>query len=204
MDRLISLVVLPLMTVMSFFTGIGGIIGGIILAFNGDWRILLYGILLSIGGTFILMLPILGVGLFAGPGVALQDSGKKVIGGFLIFLGIVYLSIVFGIWSIWILFAVLAQATSLWGGLLFAYGVAMGPIVYMGSRSGAVTAEEIISNSLSIFSVQIALAVSVIYLIFVVYVNFIDLLIVYSITAVVLAIITYLIIHVISEDTSSF
>lgn len=121
---------------LSFINMFGGIFAGIWLATLGEWGLIGYGIaafLVSGFGIGIAMMPGL---LFVAPANALYEKGKKL--GFCILgaLSTLYTIAVLTIWCIAVLFFFLKQANadSTIPILIWSYGVATGPIVWLAQK----------------------------------------------------------------------
>lgn len=115
---------------------LGGIVAGIWLAILGEWGIIGYGIaalFVSGIGLGIAMMPGL---LFAAPAAVLHKKGNKI--GFYIlgFLSALYTIAVLTVWCIAVLFFFSKQANvdSVIPTLIWSYGVATGPIVWMAQK----------------------------------------------------------------------
>lgn len=128
LEALCSLLIIPL-TLLNIF---GALASGIWLAILGNWSLLGTGLGMLFLGGFGLGFAMMPGLLFATPGAALLERGNK-LGYVLLFLNIVYTFLVLSAWCSFIIFT-FAKA----GGyhakipsLIWAYGVATGPIVWL-------------------------------------------------------------------------
>ena len=130
--RLITVIAVPL-GILNMF---GGIVSGIWLAILGEWGIIGYGIL-------ALMVSGIGLGLamapgliFAGPAAVMLEKGHKLGGYFFGLLSTIYTVGVLSAWCIFVLiyFTKQANADSIIPILIWSYGVATGPIVWLAQK----------------------------------------------------------------------
>ena len=130
--RLLSVLAVPL-GVLNMF---GGIISGIWLAILGEWGLIGYGILaLLVSGMGIGFAMAPGL-LFAAPAVAMLEKGNK-IGAY--FFGLLSTTYTVGILTTWCILVLVyytkqANADSIIPVLIWSYGVATGPIVWLAQK----------------------------------------------------------------------
>ena len=135
MERLFSGILTTCFVVFSYLAGFSGILGGILLIISGEWFLLFKLIGVSIVAPFLMVIPILPSGLFALPGAALLENGYKFVGNFMLWLASIYLGLVFGLWSATVLTYVLVSSSTFWGSIFISFGVAIGPLIYMTSKT---------------------------------------------------------------------
>jgi hypothetical protein len=129
---LLSLLMVPL-TIANL---LGGVVGGIWLAFLGEWGVIGWGIgflIFSALGLGIAMMP--GM-LITAPGVMLAQRGREAAGIPFLVLGTVYQCAVLAAWCPFVLYFFVSQATSdsLLPVLIWSYGAATGPISHMAGK----------------------------------------------------------------------
>ena len=125
---------MPFVLVMNFF---GGIVGGIWILILGEWRFVIFGILVSIIFVFIytIILMIIQNPIWIG---ALFEKKYKKLALFLTAIGLIIGYIIDLFW----VFLVFASVAYLFNGLnllpffIFGYSIAVGPFQYMASREG--------------------------------------------------------------------
>lgn len=115
-----------------------GIVGGVWLAIAGEWGLIGWGLLLAIGGPFILAIPMLVSLLFAGPSVAFLASGRSVLGFLFGGASLLYTIGLVATWCVLALASFLTTAKEhvFIPAALFAYASATAPLVYMASKEG--------------------------------------------------------------------
>lgn len=130
--RLLSVLLVPLGIINMF----GGIISGIWLAILGEWSLI---------GSGILALLVSGMGLglamapglvFSGPAIVMLEKGNK-IGGYLFgLLSTIYTVGILTAWCIFVLvyFTKRANADSIIPVLLWSYGIATSPIIWLAQK----------------------------------------------------------------------
>ncbi|HUS71420.1 MAG TPA: hypothetical protein VMY06_00025 [Sedimentisphaerales bacterium] len=128
---LISLTV-PIMILNIF----GGIVSGIWLAILGEWVEIIRGIGFIVVSGFLISFVLMPGLLFAGPAVIAMERGKKILGVFLGFLGVLYTYALMTIWCIWIMWLFVSSATesSIIPLLLWSYGVALAPWMWLAQK----------------------------------------------------------------------
>ena len=130
--KLLSVLVVPL-GILNMF---GGIISGIWLAILGEWGLIGYGILalfVSGMGLGLAMAPGL---IFAAPAAAMLEKGNKVGGYFFGLLSTIYTVGILTAWCILVLvyYTKHADSNSIIPLLVWSYGVATGPIVWLAKK----------------------------------------------------------------------
>ena len=152
MQGLISLLMVPLMILNMF----GGIISGIWLAFLGDWWAIGYGVAGLFLSSFFLASLLFPAILISAPGMLLIDKGKEILAIPFLFLGNLYTVALMSSWclAVFIFFMARAGSDNYIPLLLWSYGAALGPWMYMAQKeqqSGTSGGETI-----SIFFAEIA------------------------------------------------
>lgn len=132
MQAVVTLFMLPLI-LLNFF---GGVVSGIWLAVLGEWRAIGYGVgafLLSHFALSIVLMPGL---LFAAPAVALANNGKILLAMPFILLGQLYTYAVICIWCMGVFIFFMSDATNVtfWPLLIWSYGVALGPWMFLAQK----------------------------------------------------------------------
>ena len=129
LEKIISALVLLLM-LLNIFGGIGS---GIWLAIIGEWGIIGYGIAYLFLGPSALSLAMSPVLIFAASLAAMGDNPNKRAIYFFTFLGALYTIVVLTVWCIvtFYFFAKQADESSYIPILIWSYGAATGPIVYL-------------------------------------------------------------------------
>lgn len=115
---------------------LGGIVSGIWLAILGEWGVLGMGILLIVTSTSLLGLALMPSLLFVAPATICAQKGKA--WGLICFGAIsnIYILALITVWCCGILFIFIkdASVSSLIPRLIWSYGVATGPWVYMATK----------------------------------------------------------------------
>ena len=116
--------------------GFGGIVAGIWLAILGQWGSIGYGLLMLVGGGFLLWITMMPGMLFEAPATAYSEEGNKPAFYFLVFLRTVYPFAVLTRGCVLVLnfFARRADSSSIIPMLLWSYGVATSPIAWLAQR----------------------------------------------------------------------
>lgn len=131
MQALVLVLMAPLM-LLNFFGGIGS---GIWLAALGEWWAIGYGLLglLSHFLLGIIMVPSL---LFAGPAVLLVGKGKIFLAIPFLLLSQLYTYAVITAWAMFVFYFFMSEASrdTFWPLLIWSYGVALGPWMYMAQK----------------------------------------------------------------------
>ena len=130
--RLLSVLAVPL-TIVNMF---GGIVSGIWLAILGEWGLIGYGLLaLMVSGMAIGLAMAPGL-LFAAPAAAMLEKGHKIGGFFFGFLSTLYTVGILTAWCILVLvyYTKQANADSIIPILIWSYGIATGPIVWLAQK----------------------------------------------------------------------
>ena len=130
--KLLSVLVVPL-GILNMF---GGIISGIWLAILGEWGLIGYGILalfVSGMGLGLAMAPGL---IFAAPAAAMLEKGNKVGWYFFGLLSTIYTVGILTAWCILVLvyYTKYADSNSIIPVLIWSYGIATGPIVWLAQK----------------------------------------------------------------------
>lgn len=115
---------------------LGGIVSGIWLAFLGEWGPILSGLGFMIFSGFVIGFALMPGMLFAGPAMMFLEKGKKIIGAFFGFLSVLYTIGLLTVWCLYILdkFTLLADGSSLIPMLIWSYGVAMAPWIFLAQK----------------------------------------------------------------------
>lgn len=140
MLTLISLLLSPLMllkllriplVVLSLF---GGIVSGIWLAVLGEWWAILTGIPMSILGHLGIGLAMMPIAIIFVPLAILLTKKGKLISGFLFMaLNLTWILFIVSAWCLLVSYFFLsrANAETVWPLLIWSYGVALAPIMYL-------------------------------------------------------------------------
>ncbi|HEC90825.1 MAG TPA: hypothetical protein ENI55_04080 [Alphaproteobacteria bacterium] len=145
---------------------LGGIVSGIWLAVLGDWWAIGYGVAgLFLSHFFLATLLMPGM-LISVPAMILLDKGKTLLGVPLILLGNIYTVAIMSGWclGIFIFFMTRADSDNYIPLLLWSYGAALGPWIYMAQKeqqSGASGGEVI-----SIFFAEVAYIIIALMIVF--------------------------------------
>lgn len=128
---------------------LGGVISGIWLAFLGEWGQIIRGIIFIIVSGFAISFALMPSLIFAGPATLAMERGKKIIGIFLSSLAVFYTVSLITIWCIWImwLFVRSANESSLIPLLIWSYGVALAPWMWLAQKD-----QQAGGNEFSIFT----------------------------------------------------
>lgn len=130
--RLLSVLAVPLAIINMF----GGIVSGIWLAILGEWGLIGYGLLaLMVSGMAIGLAMAPGL-LFAAPAAVMLEKGHKVGGFFFGFLSTLYTVGILTAWCILVLvyYTKQANADSIIPVVIWSYGIAIGPIVWLAQK----------------------------------------------------------------------
>lgn len=130
--RLVSVLAVPI-RIMNIF---GGIVSGIWLAILGDWKLIGYGILALIVSNIGLSL-VMALGLiFVGPAANMIEKGNKIGVFFLGLLSTIYNVGVLTAWCILVLifYTNHTDAASIIPVLIWSYGIATNPIVWLAKK----------------------------------------------------------------------
>lgn len=130
--RLLSVLAVPL-GILNIF---GGIISGIWLAILGEWGLIGYGILALLGSGMGLGLAMAPALIFAAPTAAMLEKGNKVGVYFFVLLSTIYTVGILTAWCILVLVYYIkhADADSIIPVLIWSYGIATGPIVWLAQK----------------------------------------------------------------------
>jgi hypothetical protein len=143
---------IPLM-LLNFFGGIGS---GIWLGILGEWWAIGYGLAAFLGAHFALSLVLMPGLLFSAPAMALLSKGKVFLAVPFILLGQFYTYAVICIWCMGVLIFFVSKATniSFWPLLIWSYGVALGPWMYLAQKDAQAGTGE--GSGMTTFFAQIA------------------------------------------------
>ncbi len=121
---------------LALIIGIGGIVSGIWLAILGQWGSIVYGLLMLVGAGFLLWITMMPGMLFEAPATAYCEEGNKPAFYVLVFLRTLYPFAVLTLWCVLVLnfFARRADSSSIIPMLLWSYGVATSPIVWIAQK----------------------------------------------------------------------
>ena len=159
----ISTVVITLMAPLMLLNTLGAIVSGIWLAILGEWSFIGLGILALIISVFPLSLALAPGIIIALPGVALFDKGRNLIGSLFVILSGLYSYSVITAWCILTIYFFTNQMTDpSIPKLLWAYGVATGPLGYMAQKE-----DDPNRSGIAVFSAQIAFVITMIAILFV-------------------------------------
>jgi len=115
---------------------LGGIISGIWLAILGEWGEIFRGILFMVISGFAISIVLMPSLLFAAPAAMAIEKGKKLLGMFFGSLSVLYTVTLMTVWCIWIMWLFVSSATdsSLIPLLIWSYGVALAPWMYLAQK----------------------------------------------------------------------
>ncbi len=133
MNVIIGLLMVPL-ALLNFF---GGIISGIWLAFLGEWAVIGIGLVALVGGHFLISLALIPMMAMAIPGGALAEKGHILSAITFTFFSNTYLALVMTIWCLgcfYILVGRLDSADAVIPCVIWSYGVALGPWMFMAQK----------------------------------------------------------------------
>ena len=151
-------------TFFSFLAGFSGLIGGIILLFNGDWFLALILVFIAGIAPFGMSFAMMPALIFAIPAAKLSEQKNFIfLGKFFLWLSSLYFGLVFALWSSYILFYVFETSSSFWGAVFASFGTAISPIIYMTSKTPIQDDLDMISNSMANFSAEVSLFAMIVY-----------------------------------------
>ncbi len=135
LGKLMNLLSLPL-TVLNLF---GGVVSGIWLAILRDWRLLLLGVVSFFVSSMFLGLITAPSLLFSAPGIYLLKKGSFAGSVFFAILSNLYVVAIITVWCAAVLFVFASNSSSvnLIPRLIWSYGVATGPWIYMASKDSS-------------------------------------------------------------------
>jgi len=132
LENTLTVLVIPIM----ILNILGGIVSGIWLAILGEWGEIIQGIIFMVISVFTISFALIPGLLFAGPAIIAIEKGKKFVGMFFGFLNLLYTVILITVWCIWImwLFVSSASESSFIPLLIWSYGIAFAPWMYMAQK----------------------------------------------------------------------
>ena len=132
MQAIASILLVPFM-LLNFFGGIGS---GIWLAILGEWWAIGYGVAGLFFSSMIIGIAMMPGLLFAAPAAILAEKGKLLLAFPLVLLSQLYTYSVVIAWCMLVFLFYMANVkpNSFWPLLIFSYGVALGPLMYMSQR----------------------------------------------------------------------
>lgn len=132
---------------------LGGIISGIWLAILGEWGEIFRGIIFMVVAGFAISIVLMPSLLFAAPAAMAIEKGKKLLGMFLGSLSVLYTIGLMTVWCVWImwLFVSSANDSSLIPLLIWSYGVALAPWMWLAQKD-----QQGGGNEFSMFSIFFA------------------------------------------------
>ena len=136
-----------------FLNLLGGIISGIWLAILGEWGEIFRGVLFMVISGFAISIALMPSLLFAAPAAMAIEKGKKLLGMFFGSLSVLYTIGLMTVWCIWImwLFVSSANDSSLIPLLIWSYGVALAPWMWLAQKD-----QQGGGNEFSMFSIFFA------------------------------------------------
>ncbi len=128
---------------------LGGIVSGIWLAFLGEWGEIGRGLFFMIFAGFFIGFALMPGLLFAAPAAMAMEKGRKILGMFFGSLSVLYTVIFITIWCLWVMWLFMSSATneSLIPMLIWSYGVALAPLMWLAQKD-----QEGGGNEFSIFT----------------------------------------------------
>lgn len=162
MQALITIMMIPLV----LLNLLGGVGSGVWLVILGDWWVIGYGIALLVGSPFLLGLAMMPSLILMVPAAPLLERGRIILAAPFLFLGGLYTIALISGWCLFILWFFVSRAdyNNYIPILIWSYGVALGPWMYMAQKeaqSGGSGGEHI-----SIFFAQVAYIAVVLTLMF--------------------------------------
>jgi hypothetical protein len=133
MQSLLALVIIPLVLLNAF----GGIASGIWLAVLGEWWALGYGLIgLLLSHFFLAFVLAPGLIILLAPAGILFEKQRPFLALPLLLLGTAYIYLVMTAWCLlaFVVFTTRADGETFWPLLIWSYGVALGPWVYMAQK----------------------------------------------------------------------
>ncbi len=114
----------------------GSIISGIWLAILGEWNEIFRGVIFMIISSFAIAIALMPSMLFAIPGVWAMEKGKKLLSIFFTILSVLYTYALIIIWCTWIMWLFVSSATesTLIPLLIWSYGVALAPWMFLNQK----------------------------------------------------------------------
>jgi len=115
---------------------LGGVISGIWLAILGEWSEIFRGILFFFISGFAISFALMPSLLFAAPAAMAIERGKRIIGVLFGSISVFYTVGLMTMWCLWVLWLFTGSATesSLVPLLIWSYGVALGPWMWLASK----------------------------------------------------------------------
>lgn len=152
MEKLVMLLMVPLM-LLNFFGGIGS---GIWLAILGEWWAIGYGVVGLLLSHYLLAIIIMPGLLLAGPAVVLIEKGKTFLAFPFLLLSQLYTYAVISAWCMFVFYFFMRQAgqDTFWPLLIWSYGVALGPWMYMARKEQQVGTGD--ASAMTTFFAQVA------------------------------------------------
>jgi len=133
---------------------LGGIISGIWLAILGEWGQIFRGILLMVVSNYAISFVLLpSLLLFATPAAIAIEKGKKIWGMFFGYLNVLYTVVLLTVWCIWVMYLFVSSAndSSFIPLLIWSYGVALTPWMWLAQKD-----QQAGGNEFSMFSIFLA------------------------------------------------
>ena len=161
-ESLLTSLTFPIMILNAF----GGLIAGIWLILLGEWGLIFLGIFLILISSFVVSIALLPNLLIAGPAALAFNGGNKGLGIFFGSLSIIYTIILITYWCIWVLWLFVSSATtvSLMPLLIWSYGVALAPWVYLAQKDQQAGENDF--SLASVFFAEVAYIISILLLLF--------------------------------------
>lgn len=130
--RIINILAVPI----ALINLLGGIISGIWLAIIGEWSAIGYGILALFISGFGLAIAFIPSTLLSVPGVYFAEKGHKIPLYIFSFISNLYIIAVLSIWcgAVLFFFAQRAHTNSIIPLMIWSYGVATGPLIWMAQK----------------------------------------------------------------------
>jgi hypothetical protein len=115
---------------------LGGIISGIWLATLGEWGEIIRGIIFIIVSSFAISFALMPGLLFSAPAAMAMEKGRKFLGIFFGSLSVLYTVSIITVWCLWIMWLFVSSATesSLIPLLIWSYGVALDPWMWLAQK----------------------------------------------------------------------
>lgn len=115
---------------------LGGIVSGIWLAVLGEWGKIVSGLIFLVVSGFAISFALMPSLLFSGPGAMAVERGKKYLGALLCSLSVLYIVALITVWCLLLMWLFVSSATesSLIPLLIWSYGVALGPWMWLAQK----------------------------------------------------------------------
>jgi len=159
MNAIVAIIAM-LLGILNFF---GGIVGGVWLAYLGEWRAIGAGILIAICAPLPLGLAMTPGGLLFGSiAASFLGKGRALIALPFVLCAQIYLQAVIGAWFLFVFwyFRGFVHATNVWPMLFWIYSTAVAPLSYMAQKEVQAGGGD--GEAITLFFAQLALVCTVV------------------------------------------